>query len=144
LKSHEHDPQQKLWAEKIISLRCSRPLCSSQRTGGTPHNPRDTPESHRRPKKQEQPPPEREQPARSLRTQQRAGTQPLTPSVPTAKLRTNQKIDIECHVKRSTHELTSKEHPSSTWRLDTPKDARSSLERRWSSRTFRYGYLVTT
>jgi hypothetical protein len=65
------------------SLRCSRPLCSSQNTGGTPstqepklpHGPRSITTTPRRVRKVQRP--DRltsmtDQPARSLRTQQRA------------------------------------------------------------------------
>jgi len=60
-----------------LSIRCSRPLCSSQSTGGTPPSPTRQP-AQTRPTRKQTP-----ESAWSLRTQQRAGAPLTEPPVPT-------------------------------------------------------------
>jgi len=138
---------------KGINLRCSRPLCSSQNTGGTPTTgdlcrqaealevPVPTPRANREPMRPE-----------SLRTQQRAH-----PNHPEANRSTSPK---EPYWVRTDRIGINVNVPPMSYQPETcapdlapghhlkperePGTASCSLERRWSSRTFRYGYLVTT
>lgn len=80
LKSHEMN--QILRKDPVrFSLRCSRPLCSSQSTGGPPP-PLPYGNRSKGHKETERPTPRKKRPARSLRTQQRAGTPPSDQAFP--------------------------------------------------------------
>lgn len=99
------------------SRRCSRPLCSSQSTGGThpaarPAGMKDGPRelSHRNNRSC----------SRSLRTQQRACADSITRTVPTASGVLSPGSPDRHHVKCSTHELPARTSVS-IWGLDTRK-----------------------
>ena len=120
--------------------RCSRPLCSSQHTVGTPPNHRThVPEIRQ---ESEKPSPSTRQHhapgttgVRSLRTQQRA-RHPYSPDtrVPTTRRwRTNRCRRFRTTNRRcSTHELTTAEQMPAKWLWQPafPPDCRCSLERR--------------
>ena len=110
------------------SLRCSRPLCSSQNTVGTPHPP-----AHSRQDKGPRGSGTTQRPARSLRTQQRARPHHPNPkrSLPSqAVLASNPSDEDLCQC--STHELHSGTFDRTWLRLNRPKPTqhRCSLERR--------------
>jgi hypothetical protein len=109
--------------------RCSRPLCSSQHTIGTPRSPSPVRE------KSEATTPGVPTRSRSLRTQQRARRPTdTTPNVPNHRSsRTGCGAGVPATNHRcSTHELTTPEQTPGTWLWQQTRKAcrRCSLERR--------------
>ena len=86
--------------------RCSRPLCSSQSTGG-PHPAAGTSRHEGWAQKSQSQQPESHR-TRSLRTQQRARPASITPSVPDPKAVLSRRSPERSLVKCSTHELTGR------------------------------------
>ncbi len=136
LKSHEPIQRSSIVSnpcQSMSSLRCSRPLCSSQSTGGTPHH-HTTVRQQKALESQTRTPPRKARPGvRSLRTQQRAGTPPTTPHPPTTPpkgrgvLVGTSRADAMSNVPPMSPSHT---HSAWNWVLEPPKRLRCSLERR--------------
>lgn len=101
---------------RIIPLRCSRPLCSSQSTGGPHPAARTSRHTEWAQKSQSQD----HSHTRSLRTQQRARPASITPTVPNPKAVLSRRSPERSLVKRSTHEL-----PADTFGLIRVLEGRS-------------------
>src|SRR4029079_19010963 len=124
---------------KPDTKRCSHPLCNTQHTTThqhpqpptNPHNKRYALDGQGRKRHQENPHP----PARCLlRTQQRA--EPVPQLLVSCSTQPHPTTCTGCgNNKKETHDHMPRA---------CPPIRGSSLERRCSSRTFRYGYLVTT
>jgi len=97
--------------------RCSRPLCSSQHTVGTPPNHRD--ELQRSGKSPRHPIPDRSRPRRPIPQDPTACTPPVlraTPAFPPPKRRTSRCRRFRTANRRcSTHELTTAERMPAKW-----------------------------
>jgi len=119
------------------SLRCSRPLCSSQSTGGTFSACR-TATARKGPEVQL---PHSRHPVPQDPTACMCRSFTIRGSSPEGR---TERGDLRSTPRQMFHPWANRRERMSRSGAWTPEGARCSLERRWSSRTFRYGYLVTT